>query len=538
MGLFGIDFLCDPEKRREAEQAVLAIVARYRDEEPSAAEVAKARKSILADQLNNLATARGRASDIGRSWLLARNPDLGSEYLGEIGRVEASDLRRVVRQYLDPSGLTVTSINPRGSLKTAPCMTASGAPRRIEKFTLPNGLRVLVCEDRKLPLVNAVAVFRGGLLAETPGTNGITSLAARTLVKGTSTRTAEQINDEIEDVGGQIRADSGNNSFSVSVEVMSPDLRLGLDLLSDVLVRAAFPDNEIAREKEDQIAAIKAEDEQITAVAKHAMRRAIFGFHPYGLRSSGTEESVAALTREQLLAFRDRCVTASNGVLAVFGDVDSAAVRSLAEELFGALPSGELLMTGPPVATPLPEPVEMVVNEPKQQAVLMVGFLGTDALSPDRSALELIDTASSDMASRFFHRIREELGLAYFVGAAQMMGFAPGIFTFYLGTGPAKADLVRKNFQDEIDALARDGLTEAELARAKKKIIGGEAIRNQSLEAFAHVVAADELYGLGFDHYARRASEIEAVTAGDIHAVARKYFLEPNRATVLVTPAA
>jgi zinc protease len=166
----------------------------------------------------------------------------------------------------------------------------------------------------------------------------------------------------------------------------------------------------------------------------------------------------------------------------------------------------------------------------------MAGFRGADALSADRAALELIDTASSDMASRFFHRIREELGLAYFVGASQMMGFAPGIFTFYLGTDPAKVDLVRKNFDEEISALATDGLTEAELIRAKKKLIGSEAIRNQSLEAFAHVVAVDELYGLGAEHHAERAAEINAVTLDEVRTVARKYFREPFRATVLVTP--
>jgi zinc protease len=167
----------------------------------------------------------------------------------------------------------------------------------------------------------------------------------------------------------------------------------------------------------------------------------------------------------------------------------------------------------------------------------MAGFQGANALSPDRVALELIDTASSDMASRFFHRIREELGLAYFVGAAQMMGFAPGIFTFYLGTDPAKVDVVRKNFDEEIAALAAEGLTAAELSRAKKKLIGSEAIRNQSLEAFAHVVAVDELYGLGADHYAQRAAEINAVTQEQVRAVANKYFQHPHRATVLVTPA-
>ena len=536
MGLFGIDFLCDPDKRAGAEQAALEIVARYRDQPASGAEVAKARKSILADQLNNLSTARGRASDIGGSWLLARNPDLGSEYLGHIGRVEPADLQGVARRYLTGSKATVTSLNPKGSLARASGEVRAGGARHIEKFTLPNGLRVLVCADRKLPLVHLVAVFRGGLLAETAATNGVTALAARTLVKGTSRRSAEQLDDEIEAVGGQIRADSGNNSFSVSVEVMKPDLRLGMDILSDVLRQAAFPEEEIAREKEDQIASIKAEDEQITTVARHAMRRAVFGDHPYGLRSSGTAESVAALTREQLVAFRDECVTAKNGVLAVFGDVSAAEVKSSVAELFGGLREGRLLMTDPPWPPALASAAEVVVNEPKQQAVLMAGFRGADALSPDRVALELIDTASSDMASRFFHRIREELGLAYFVGASQMMGFAPGIFTFYLGTDPAKVDLVRKNFDEEIAALAADGLTAAELARAKKKLIGSEAIRNQSLEAFAHIVAVDELYGLGAEHHAQRAAEIDAVTPEQVREVARKYFRDPHRATVLVTP--
>lgn len=538
MGLFGIDFLCEPEKRDAAEEAAMEIVVRYRKTPAKQDEVNKARKSILADQLNNLATARGRASDIGGSWLLARNPDLGSEYLAQICSVDAGDLLRVAGKYLSGSGVTVTSLNPRGSLARTKTNAVSGAKRSIEQFVLPNGLRVLVCADHKLPLVNAVAVFRGGLLAETPESNGITALAARTLIKGTSTRDAEQLHAEIEQVGGQIRADSGNNSFGVSVEVMKPDMRLGLDILADVLARANFPEAEIEREKEDQIASLKAEDEQITSVARNAMRRAVFGDHPYGLRSNGTEESVHSLTRDRLVAFRDRCVTGRNGVLAIFGDVDADEARRLAEELFGCLPPGELLMTDPPLAQELNENIDMVVHEPKQQAVIMTGFRGAHALSPDRTALELIDIACSDMASRFFNRIREELGLAYFVGSSQMMGFAPGIFTFYLGTDPAKVDLVRKNFDDEIALLAREGLTDGELARAKKKLIGTEAIRNQSLEAFAHIVAVDELYGFGAGHHAQRAAEIGAVTVDEVRAVARKYFLEPCRATVLVTPGA
>ena len=536
MGLFGIDFLCEPEKRQAAAEAALAIVEHYRTSLASEAEVTKARKSILADQLSNLTTARGRASDVGGSWLLARNPDLGSEYLEQIDRTKTDDVQRVAQGYLDPTSLTHTSLNPRGITTPSAKTEAVAGPRKIEKITLPNGLRVLVCPDHKLPLVNMVAVFRGGLLAETAETNGITSLASRTLLKGTQSRSGEEINEAIEAVGGQIRADSSNNSFSVSVEVMKPDLELGLGILADVLSQATFPPSEIAREKDDQIATITAENEQITTVARHAMRRAVFGDHPYGLRSSGTEASVAALTREQLLAFRDNCVTAQNGVLAIFGDVSVAEVQQLAGKFLTELRQGQLLMTDPPTAPPLAASVEIVAHQPKQQAVLMVGFQGASALSPDRVALELIDTASSDMASRFFQRIREELGLAYYVGASQMMGFAPGIFAFYLGTDPAKVDLVRKNFDEEINLLAHNGLTEGELARAKKKLIGSEAIRNQSLEAFGQIVAIDELYGLGAMHYGQRKSEIAAVTNDQIRAVANKYFRDPFRATVLVTP--
>lgn len=537
MGLLGVDFLCEPEKRVEAERAASAIVARFLDEEPSEAAVNKARKIILSEQLDNLATARGRASDIGASWLLARNPDLGIEYLEQIERIRPADLHRVARRYLTPSTCTVTSVNPRGSLGNADGVKKSDFARHMELFTLPNGLRVLICEDHKLPTVSAAATFRGGLLVETPEINGITALAGRVLTKGTSARTAEQIDAEIEAVGGSFHATSGRNSFNVTVETMTPDYRLGLDLLADTLLNAIFPEAEIIREKEDQISALKAEDEQITTVAGHAMSRAIFGSHPYGLRVNGTPESVAALTREQLLAFRDRCVTARNGVLVIAGDIKAEEIRPLVEKVFGALPEGELLLSDPPVSPPLPKALEIVIHEPRQQAVLMVGFRTVRALDPDFIALELIDVASSDMASRFFRRIREELGLAYFVGTSQMAGFAPGLFTFYLGTDPAKAAMVREYFDAEIAALAQNGLTDDELIRAKKKLIGGEAIRNQSLGAFAGMAAMDELYGFGFDQYTRRTARIEAVTTDDIRAVARKYFLEPHRATVLVTPA-
>ena len=154
----------------------------------------------------------------------------------------------------------------------------------------------------------------------------------------------------------------------------------------------------------------------------------------------------------------------------------------------------------------------------------MIGFRGTDIFHEDRAALEIIDEACSDLGSRLFLRIREQMGLAYFVGSSQAPGLAPGPFVFYCGTDPAKVVAVKAALFDEIRKLAESGLTAEELARAKEKLIGQLDIRNQSNDAFAFCCALDELYGLGFANYKKSRAETEAVTLEEVARVAKKYF--------------
>ena len=142
--------------------------------------------------------------------------------------------------------------------------------------------------------------------------------------------------------------------------------------------------------------------------------------------------------------------------------------------------------------------------------------------SPDRYALELIDEASSDLGSRFFVRIREQMGLAYFVGASQMQGLVPGLFAFYLGTDPDKLEPVQAALLDEINQLATLGLTSDELTRAKKKLIGQQRIANQSNDSFGYMSALDELYGLGFDHHQKLEDGIKMITPDDIKSGRRR----------------
>jgi zinc protease len=406
----------------------------------------------------------------------------------------------------------------------------------VQKFQLSNGLRVLVREDARLPLVAMGAVFRSGLLAETPQTNGITRLMAKTLLKGTTTRTAEQIANEIEAVGGHISSEASNNTFNISLEVTKPDVKLAVELLSDVLLNATMPEKAIAREKEIQIAAIKQEEEQLTTVARNILRQALFTQHPYALRANGSVDSVQRLAQKDLLEFRDRYVVAKNGVLFVFGDVKAAEVKQLFEQALGGMRAGALALTDARPAAPLSKTESVESRKDKAQGVIMVGYRGADIFSPDRYALQLIDEASSDLGSRFFIRIREQMGLAYYVGASQMEGLVPGLFAFYLGTDPQKIEPVKTALLDEIRKLASDGLTNEELARAKKKLIGQQEIANQSNDSFGYQCALDELYGLGFNYYKSLQRNVDAVTLDDIKRVAAKYFRDQPYVLATVRP--
>ena len=536
-GMIYIGAISDPAKRDAAEKEIIAQIGKIAREGVSDSQLAKAKKGLLSQHYHGLSTMRGRASDYGGGWLMTGNPEFGHRYLEAIEKVTAADVRRVAAAYLKPEGLIVTSLDPvEGTKESGDTKQAKHADPEIEKSVLPNGLTVLIHEDNRLPLVSIVAAFRGGLLAETPEKNGLSQLLASTIVKGTKTRSAEQIAETVEHVGGSIGAGAGNNSVSVSVEVMKDDFALGMQILSDVVANATFPENEVAREKDSQLASIKAEDDQITAVARNLLKPRLYGNHPYALRGSGSPETVTNLTSADLKSFRDRLVTGRNGVLSIFGSVKTQEALELAKKDFGSLPAGEQLLTTPPVASPLTSSIETSAERPKQQAVVMKGFLGTSIASADRPALELIAEASSDLGSRFFNRIREKLGLAYFVGASNSTGLAPGAFVFFLGTDPKKVDLAKSEFNDEIAKLATEGLTPEELDRAKAKLLGGEAIHNQSHAALGGLCATNELLGLGYDHEKVRKEEIGKVTLDQIKRVAQKYFRDGKSVEVVVGP--
>ncbi len=543
-GLFGVDALLDPDKRSEVERELLGMIEELRSHGVEASELEKAKKLSLSSQFHQLTTMRGKASDLGSSWLLTGNLDFSRDYLAALQSVTVEDVQRVAGTYLVDKNLTLCSLNPTGYAHASEAPAVCVVAGEIQKFELANGMRLLVREDDRLPLVSIIACFKAGLLAETPENNGITRLLSKVLMKGTEKRDANQIAEEIEAVGGSISSDAGNNSISVAVRVMEPDLCLGMNLLSDVLQHATLPEKAMLREKEVQLAGIKAGEEEMTVVARNLLCSRLMAGHPYGHPALGSPESLENISRADLVAFRDLHIVGRNGVISVFGKVNAQAVKALVErELVGlradgtfAFPSGESALVNPPQPAVLAQSMEAEAFKDKAQAILMVGFQGADIYSPDRVALELIDEASSDLGSRFFVRIREQLGLAYFVGSSHAAGLARGPFVFYLGTDPMKLTAVKAELLDEIAQLAAHGLSAEELTRAKEKLLGQQDIQNQSNDTFAYTTALDELYGLGFDHYRQMRKDVEAVTLEEVQAVARKYFAQQSSVIAVVRP--
>ena len=536
-GQFAVHFDTEPEKSDAARAAVLEEVARLCDEGVSEAELEKARRQILAGQFATFTEMRGQASDIGWNWLLARNPDYTRDYVGAVQEVGREEVREAAATWLRPDRIASVSLVPKGKARSASRSDAARRSEDIRKVVLDNGLTVLILPDHRVPFVQATGVFRGGLLAESVENAGTTRLMARLLTKDTRLRSAEELALEIESVGGGIGANVGNNSFGVSVHALRPDLERVVDLLGETLLEPAFLESTLERERGYQLAQIKAEEDRPFTVAMKALRRRLYGPHPYALEASGTVESLASVSREGVVAMHRRLLRGGNGVVGIFGDLDPARAEAMVRSRFGAtLPAGDREFTGRG-AFPLPTDHAGIVDlrHEKEQAVLLIGYRTVDLTHPDNPALEMIDEACSDMASRLFVRIREELGLAYSVGATRLSGLEPGFLVFYASTSPEKLDLVQEEMLDEIGLIVREGLEEEEFGRAKASWLGREAIHLQGVRELASVATVDELVGLGWDHYRKTADTVGALTRDQVRETAARHLREENRVIVRLT---
>jgi zinc protease len=432
------------------------------------------------------------------------------------------------------SNLTVAMLRPEISSRRAPAVARFSSQPQFRRLT--NGAKAVLIPDRRLPMIYSSLVVRGGALFETLENNGIHRLLSQAMLKGTHSRSAEQIAQGIEEIGSLLSVESGYNTLRAAVSSLSGDFQKAFSVLMDVATDPTFPAEFTERERESQIAAIRSENVQPHVVARNLLRSEIYGSHPYALNPLGRERSVLQITRDQLLERHRDCFIWPQSTFGFCGNFESEQVIDMLEKALAAAPSDRQAQ---PFAIPQVDEIgERTVysHEGRHQAVVYIGFLACGLMDPDRVGLELLDEAAGDSSSRFFVRIREELGLAYSVGSSLFIGLARGVFSFYAATSPENAENVARIIRDELAELARNGLEEQEFARAKARSIAQLEFQLQSMEACAQSAALNEHYDLGYDYVRRRKRMIEELNRSTVSDLARKYLMDKPAITVIVTP--
>lgn len=519
-GMFSVSAEVEREQRDQLEAEVLSeITAAMNGDLQDALD--KARRQVFAQQFKTLSTASGRATDLASNWHEARNLNFTRDYLAALDRIEVEDLQRVAGLYLREDGLTVTSLDPTESPATVNVAPKSNAPGEITTRKLSNGLTLVLRRDPRVPTVQFQSVFRAGRLAETPANCGINALHASLLAKGTESKSAGEFATAVESLGASVRASAGNNTSIVSSFCLKPDLETVLGLAAETLLTPAFRDENLDQEREVLRADLLEALEDPLKTAFRLLRAKLFGEQHYGLPRLGTEETLASLNRESILAHHRQFMARNNGVLAIFGDIDPDQVAEQCDQIFAGLPEGVRAST---TAEPASQSGEVSANLDKEQAVVAIGFPGATVASDDVAALELIHDYCANMAGPLFTRLREELGLAYYVSATQFHGVGTGLFGFYIGTSPDQAELAQSELLAQIERITNDGIPDDPLQHAKTSVLAADAMENQSNHSMAQVCALNTLFGLGPHHHLEHAERIKSITADEVRAVAQKYF--------------
>ena len=535
-GMFALEAECDAGDLTAAEEAIARTVAEVKGGGCKKDELEKAVRATLGHQLRLRSTTRGMAASLGHSWLAVGNLDYDRTYLERISAMTVDEVTASAQKYLVDATCSRVSLHPQGTLQKLGSKVSAAKREEAVRFELSNGLVLLVGENRRLPLVSMRAQFLAGVPRETDLNAGVTQIAAQMLAKGTARYTDEQIAALLEDRGGSLQSSGDAHRLVVGADVMKGDEGLAMELMSELLLTPTFPEKHLGNIQKRQLAAIREEQEDPLTVALRRGRKEIFQGLPFARTALGTLETVEAMRVDTCRDLWRQGVQGRNGVISVFGDVDPEEIRERVEHLLGPIEAGEKSTAG---FTPMQlqsSGGRFDLELDKEQGVLVIGFPTVGLANATAPVLSIIDEACSDMGSRLFNRIREELGLAYYVGAQSFHALGAGAFYFYVGTDPAKLEQTETELRKEIADLAAHGLTQEELTRSKATWKSSWLRHQQGNSALADGIGWDELNGLGFHHHRELPGIIEGVSQEQTQVAAAQYFDLARAFTVTVRP--
>ena len=537
VGTMTVGAALDPEQVSAAAEAILQELYRLRDELVSPEELAKAKKQKLADYVFEHQTVEQRAHALGLDMLATYDPNFSDTYVRNIQHVTAEEIREVARLYLREETLVQAVVRPKSDTPLAPTTTPVVQEEPVVKKVLANGMTLLLKRNPALPAVTVQAYFKAGVRVETPETNGLSQLTAGLLLKGTTSRSAEEIATFFDARGATITVESGSNSLSLNTSCLREDFNEVLAVYADMLLHPGFPEDELANMRRVMLANLERQHDDWRAEAERLWRATFFTVSPYRLSPEGTAATLQRLQRQDVVAFYQRYAVPGNMVLALVGDIDIAPTVAAVEQAFTTFAPRPV--TFPQVlAEPLPtQERRKVTQTQKQVAAIYIGFPGTTLANlSDRYALHILDGIVSgfDIPSGWLHNELRGRQLVYVVHAFNWLGLESGYFGIYAATQPDKVHTVVDLILQLMEQASAGQISDEEVERTKEMALVTARLQRQTNDQLASDIALNELYGLGYNFSDYEPESLAKVTKADVQRVAQTYLQYPT--IVITTP--
>jgi zinc protease len=545
------------------ETALLDEVERIATTPITAEELARVQRRAEADFVFQTNSVTAQARQLG-TWAMIGDWRYLTTYLDRIRALTPADIEAVAQRTFTADTRTVGHFVPSATGGPGPpppreasarverpargdrpiplprVPTARAANRQVTRFALDNGVSVIVQENHATPTVALRASVPAGSLTEPRDRPHLASLTASMLSRGTQTRNALAFATALEDVGASLGAGADALVTTITGGALTRDFDLMLDLFAEMLRQPAFPTADLERLKGEILAGIAQSKTSPDRVAGRAFERAV---HPDGhpLRPETFDESeamVAAVTRDDLVAFHRRQYGPERMILVVAGDVTPEQVRQGLEKRLGDWPKNPAAQPIVPPDLPLqtaPASLEIPVPDRSQAAIAWGHAGGLRRNDPDFYATQVMSLilGGGSLTSRLGTSIRDDQGLVYSVHASFDASLYPGPFRVGMGTNPANVKKAVAALEAEIQRIRRDGVTAREVDEAVAYLTGRFPLRLETNGGMAEILWAMEFFNLGTNYIDRYASYYRAVTVQQVNEAARTH-LHPDRATVVV----
>ncbi|HMG12152.1 MAG TPA: pitrilysin family protein, partial [Gemmatimonadaceae bacterium] len=563
VGVFVVHAETEPENAAEAARVIWNQLHQLRVGGIEDDELTRVRRIFEARWVRRLETAEGRANYLAE-WEALGGWALGDEYFRRYMSASADDIQRVVRKYLAEERAAAVIYRPENTsvvaqdaadmkrmlgeggterLPAIPRRAATAAPEaktaELEKeeagvsvFRTEEKVPVLVRRKPGTPMVNIGVFIVGGAIEEEPEHAGLTLLTVRTMLKGTATRSAAQIAEDAEMLGGSISASAGSESFGWSLSVPATRLAEAVELLGDVIQRPTIPDDAFEIERTVALSNVAMLRDDMYRYPMRLASSVAFAKHPYGTPPMGTEDSLRAITAEQAREWHKSRVLESAAVVGIVADLEQKEVADIVARELSLLQ----LQKAPKVGTPRwPKSVKIAAeSRDKAQTAIALAFPAPARDDESRFAASLIATVASGLGGRFFEELRDKQSLAYTVQAAVSERRLAGMFLSYIATSPEKEGVARAGLLAEFAKLRDVLVSDEELARAKEYVVGSHAISQESGAAQLGEMLDAWMFGEGLNELLEYDTRIRAVTAEQMREVAREYFDAERRVEGIV----